>query len=198
MYNVKANGIQITNLKVILKEYVKCSPDLYDLMMEKMNNHQKNKLTWTEFCDWLMDAGERREIGNEAIITNFGTTRITQSKLSKIMKKDENKQNKIIDFTIEKMTILDLDMESLQALVVFENLETYIFNVNTFTIAYKFEFPSDYTIPKRRKKIIKKEKEVREIVQQCNEALKDCGDTDISAYVGANLDQNTDIHNSNS
>jgi hypothetical protein len=80
------------------------------------------------------------------------------------MKKDENKQNKIIDFTIEKMTILDLDMESLQALVVFENLETYIFNVNTFTIAYKFEFPSDYTIPKRRKKIIKKEKEVREIV----------------------------------
>lgn len=47
-----------------------------DTMFSKMDNHSDERITWTEFMEFLRDVGDRREVANKEVVTTKGKTMI--------------------------------------------------------------------------------------------------------------------------
>ena len=53
---------------------------------------------------------------------------------------------------IESIMLVDMGHKNLQAYVVFENRETYLFDLTTLKVTHHFQFESEYDAPKKQKK----------------------------------------------
>ena len=85
-----------------------------------MNNHS-DKVTWSEFTEWLAFIGERRGMGNNYMVNKTMTECNARIESQEVRRKVKNEDSKAIDFTIDSLTLIDIGLNHLEALVVFEN-----------------------------------------------------------------------------
>ena len=136
---MKAGGITLAKLKIILRPYVRLPDSDFDALCDKIDHKHETKIMWKEFMDFLRDEGERRALANSQMVQRFqsGSTIIKPGIRTKIKRKN----NKYVDFTIQQLTIINFDETHLQAFVVFDKTrEAAIFNLKTFQISKMLEF----------------------------------------------------------
>lgn len=155
-YNVKAPGILLTDLKEVIWTNVFMTIEDIDKMFSQMDNHSDERITWTEFMEFLWDVGDRRNVANATVVWTEGNTMITEGKRSKIRKEE----NKAIDFIIDQVLLIDIGgpKHLVSAVAVLENRETILFKLSNFGLTYRFPLEFKFTAPKLKEKKEKKEK----------------------------------------
>lgn len=134
-----------------LKQRINLDERQFLTMIGQLDRKNDNKVTWTEFLNFLTNEGVRRETVNDANLYGYGVKRLTHSARHHLRLVDQfNGPEKLAEYYIDGMILIKLKNARL-LLNLFENKEAKLFDLRTLQPVQHLIFSSDYAKPKPKK-----------------------------------------------
>lgn len=123
----------------------------FQRMINKLDRKNFAKVTWTEFLNFTLNEGIRRETVNDAQLYGYGVKRLTKTGQHHLRTVDQYKgPEKIAEYYIDGMVFIKLKNIRL-LLNLFENKEAKLYDLRSLQPIQHLIFHSDYAIPKPKK-----------------------------------------------
>ena len=121
-------GIEIAELKRLLEHKIQISPEKMHAIIEKFDHKAKDRVTWTEFLQYLTIEGMRREVVNDAQLYGLGVKRFIQKDRHRLLRTQEQTENqKVTEYFLEHLVYLKVAKVNL-LLAIFENNQARLYD----------------------------------------------------------------------
>ena len=143
-------GLAISELKAHFLKVMKLRVDhneddrhLIELLIEKLDHRNSDKITWPEFLKFLEHEGKKREEVNDAQLYGIPVKRMKE--LQRINLKQSPNQ---IEYYIDCCVYINFGSNFKFFLALFDNNAAKIFDVKDFKVIQELNFESKYAQPK--------------------------------------------------
>ena len=103
----------------------------FQRMINKLDRKNSAKVTWTEFLNFTLNEGVRRETVNDAQLYGYGVKRLTKEGIHRLRTVDQYKgPEKIAEYYIDCMVFIKIGSIKL-LLNLFENKEAKLYDLRS-------------------------------------------------------------------
>ena len=137
-----SKGIEIAELKRLLEHKIQISAEKMHAIIEKFDHKATDRVTWTEFLQFLTIEGNRREVVNDAQLYGLGVKRFIQKDRHRLLRTQEQTENqKVTEYFLEHLVYLRVGKVNL-LLAIFENNQARLYDTTQ-----EFKPIQDITFP---------------------------------------------------